>query len=213
MNEDIKKEENIDGPAPAAEEQPAAETAAEQASEPTEQASAAEPEEKEAGKLKKLKTENKRLKADLDVAQKAAAAAETTAAEAADRYARVCAEYENFRRRSVKEKEDTYAAATADALEALLPLLDNLSRAASYGEGEKVIEGVHMILGSLPDVLAKMNVTAYGQPGDTFDPAIHNAVMQVQNPDLPEGTVADVLQCGYRYGDKIIRHAMVSVVC
>ena len=213
MNEDIKKEENIDGPAPAAEEQSAAETAAEQASEPTEQASAAEPEEKEDKKLKKLKTENKRLKADLDVAQKAAAAAETTAAEAADRYARVCAEYENFRRRSVKEKEDTYAAATADALEALLPLLDNLSRAASYGEGEKVIEGVHMILGSLPDVLAKMNVTAYGQPGDTFDPAIHNAVMQVQNPDLPEGTVADVLQCGYRYGEKIIRHAMVSVVC
>lgn len=213
MNEDIKKEENIDGPAPAAEEQAAAETAAEQASEPTEQASAAEPEEKEDKKLKKLKTENKRLKADLDVAQKAAAAAETTAAEAADRYARVCAEYENFRRRSVKEKEDTYAAATADALEALLPLLDNLSRAASYGEGEKVIEGVHMILGSLPDVLAKMNVTAYGQPGDTFDPAIHNAVMQVQNPDLPEGTVADVLQCGYRYGEKIIRHAMVSVVC
>ena len=213
MNEDIKKEENIDGPAPAAAEQPTAETAAEQASEPTEQASAAEPEEKEDKKLKKLKAENKRLKADLDVAQKAAAAAETTAAEAADRYARVCSEYENFRRRSVKEKEDTYAAATADALEALLPLIDNLSRAASYGEGEKVIEGVHMILGSLPDVLAKMNVTAYGQPGDTFDPAIHNAVMQVQNPDLPEGTVADVLQCGYRYGEKIIRHAMVSVVC
>ena len=209
MNEDIKKEENIDGPAPA-EETPAEETPA---AEPAEQPSAAEPEEKEDKKLKKLKAENKKLKADLELAQKSAAAAESAAAEAADRYARVCAEYENFRRRSVKEKEDTYAAATADALEALLPLLDNLSRAASYGEGEKVIEGIHMILGSLPDVLSKMNVTAYGQPGDTFDPAIHNAVMQVQNPDLPEGTVADVLQCGYRYGDKIIRHAMVSVVC
>lgn len=207
MNEDIKKEDNI------AEETPAEPEAAEAAEAAEAGTPDAAPEEKEDKKLKKLKAENKRLKADLDVAQKAAAAAEATAAESADRYARVCAEYENFRRRSVKEKEDTYAAATADALEALLPLIDNLSRAASYGEGEKVIEGVHMILGSLPDVLAKMNVTAYGQPGDTFDPAIHNAVMQVQNPDLPEGTVADVLQCGYRYGEKIIRHAMVSVVC
>lgn len=201
------------------------ETAGKTAGEPTVEETAGEAAEKEPSgeadskekivenvKTAKVKAELKKARAELAEAQKAAAEAEAKAAAQQDQYTRLYAEYENFRRRSVKEKEDMYAAATADALTALLPLLDNLQRAAAYTEGEKVIEGVHMILGSLPDVLTRMNVTAFGARGDAFDPNLHNAVMQAESDELPSGTIADVLQCGYKFGDKIIRHAMVAVV-
>lgn len=163
-------------------------------------------------KDKKLKAENKKLKAENEENLKKIEKAESDLKEANDKYLRLCAEYDNFRRRSAKEKEDTYQAATADALEALLPILDNLMLASSYGSGEKVIEGIQMILKNVPDVLEKMKVTSFGVVGEPFDPNLHNAVMQVQDETKEDGTIAAVLQCGYKYGDKVIRHAMVSVV-
>jgi len=171
-------------------------------------------EEAEEGRRdKKSKAESKKLKNDLAAAQKALAEAEEKLSEATDKYTRLYAEYDNYRRRSQKEKEETYAAATADALTQLMPLLDNLQRAAAYQEDTKLVEGLKMILAGVPEVLGKMNIVAFGEKGDVFDPNIHNAVMQVADETAEEGTIADVLQCGYRYGDKVIRHAMVSVVC
>lgn len=162
---------------------------------------------------KKSKAENKKVKNELAAAQKALADAEEKLADATDKYTRLYAEYDNYRRRSQKEKEETYAAATADTLTQLMPLLDNLQRAAAYQEDAKLVEGLRMILSSVPEVLGKMNIVAFGEKGDVFDPNLHNAVMQVTDETAEEGTIAAVLQCGYRYGDKVIRHAMVSVVC
>ncbi len=168
-------------------------------------------EEKEK-KEKKLRAEIRSLRSETEKLEKKLKEAENKGAEAEDRYLRILAEYDNFRKRSAKEKEVIYGDATADAIQSLLPLLDNLMLASSYGSGDKVIEGVRMILDSLPDVLSKMNISSFGKPGDPFDPNLHNAVMRVSDENLEEGTVASVLQCGYKYGDKVIRHAMVSVV-
>ncbi|MBQ3791589.1 MAG: nucleotide exchange factor GrpE [Clostridia bacterium] len=163
-------------------------------------------------KEKKLRAEIRSLRSETEKLEKKLKEAENKGAEAEDKYLRILAEYDNFRKRSAKEKEVIYGDATADAIQSLLPLLDNLMLASSYGSGDKVIEGVRMILDSLPDVLSKMNISSFGKPGDPFDPNLHNAVMRVSDENLEEGTVASVLQCGYKYGDKVIRHAMVSVV-
>ncbi len=187
----------------------AAETAAAEAEETAESPK----EESDSARSKRLKAENRKLKLAVEESAKALAEAEKRIAELTDTYMRVCAEYENFRKRSAKEKEETYAAATGDSLIQMLPLMDNLSRAAAYTEGDKVVEGVHMILDSFPGVLEKMNVTAFGEKGEPFDPNFHNAIMQVQDPEAKEGTVAEVFQRGYRYRDRILRHAMVSVYC
>ena len=83
-----------------------------------------------------------------------------------------------------------------------------MERASAY-EGEQAAEGVKMILASVPDVLGKMNITAFGEPGETFDPNLHNAVMHVDDDQYGEGEILEVFQRGYRVGDKIIRYAMV----
>lgn len=206
-NEELKQE-SVKETATAAQEIPTEETPA------AEESPADASEEAEDGRRdKKVKAENKKLKTELAAAQKTLAETESKLAEATDKYTRLYAEYDNYRRRSQKEKEETYAAATADALTQLMPLLDNLQRAASYQEDAKLVEGLKMILSGVPEVLGKMNIVAFGEKGETFDPNFHNAVMQVTDETAEEGTIADVLQCGYRYGDKVIRHAMVSVVC
>lgn len=133
------------------------------------------------------------------------------AEEMKDKYLRTLAEYDNFRKRSAKEREGVYADAYADCIQNLLPLLDNLERASQFTEGDQVAQGVKMILGTLPDILGKMNVTAFGAPGDTFDPEIHNAVMHVDDEQYGEGEIVEVFQQGYKYGEKIIRYAMVRV--
>ncbi len=153
---------------------------------------------------KKHKAEIEKLKAELESEKEKVTAAE-------DKYLRVVAEYDNFRRRSQKEREGIYADAKADAVKELLPLIDNLQRATGYTEADKVAEGVSMILGTLPDVLSKMGIEAYGEPGEQFDPNIHNALMHEENPELGENVIVSVYQQGYRAGDKIIRYAMVTV--
>jgi molecular chaperone GrpE len=121
------------------------------------------------------------------------------------------AEYDNFRKRSAKERDGAYADAYTDALSAILPVIDNLERALMFSEGEALTEGVKMTLKQFEDAMGRLGVEAFGARGDAFDPHFHNAVMQVEDPELEANTIAEVFQKGYKKGDKIIRDAMVKV--
>ncbi len=203
----MTEEKNQTAPDMTEEQIPAEETAAEERA-PEE--NAAEEPVKE-GKDKK--NETKKLKAEVEQMKKSLADAEKQKAETEDKYLRVMAEYDNFRKRSAAERKSVYGDAVADTLTGLLPIIDNLEIASKYsgGDSEKVAEGVTMILSKLPDTLEKLNIKAFGQPGDTFDPAFHNAVMHVEDEEHGEGEIVEVLQTGYLYGDKVIRYAMVKV--
>ena len=128
-----------------------------------------------------------------------------------DKYLRMIAEYDNYRKRSTKEKESAYAEAYCDAIGAILPVIDNLERALAYSEGETLTEGVKMTLKQFEDTMQRLGINAYGARGDEFDPKIHNAIKQTEDPELGENQIAGVLQKGYCKGEKIIRHAMVTV--
>ena len=114
-----------------------------------------------------------------------------------DKYLRMIAEYDNFRKRSGKERESVYADAYSDALSAILPVMDNLERALAFSEGETLTEGVKMTLRQFEDALKRLGVESFGARGDEFDPKIHNAIMQTEDEDLGENKVAEVLQKGY----------------
>ena len=183
------------------------ETAPETAEVTSETAEAAETEEvapkaEEAKSSKKTKKEVAELKEKL-------AATETELAAQKDQYLRLLAEYDNFRRRSQKEKEGIYSDAYGEALKALLPVADNLELAVRYSQGDKVVEGVKMVLNQLHDSLSKMGIEEIETK--TFDPNVHNAVMHVEDDAYGEGEIVEVFQKGYRKGDKIIRYAMVKV--
>ena len=153
------------------------------------------------------KSENKevtKLKEQLEKTEKDLAAAN-------DKYLRMIAEYDNFRKRSAKERDGAYADAYTDALSAILPVIDNLERALMFAEGEALTEGVKMTLKQFEDAMTRLGVEAFGARGDTFDPRFHNAVMQMEDPELEANTIAEVFQKGYKKGDKIIRDAMVKV--
>ena len=139
------------------------------------------------------------------------AKAEADLAAMNDKYLRMIAEYDTYRKRSVKEKENTYADAYGDAISAILPVIDNLERALMFADGEALTEGVKMTLKQFEDTMSRLGVNAYGERGDEFDPMIHNAIMQVEDSELGENKIAEVLQKGYSKGEKIIRHAMVKV--
>ena len=134
-----------------------------------------------------------------------------------DRYLRLAAEYDNFRKRSAKEREAAYTDAYADALNQIIPVIDNLERAAGFaadgtaGDAKQLADGVKMILNQFTDVLKKLGIESFGEAGETFDPQLHNAIMHEDNPELGENVITDVFQKGYRRGDKIIRFAMVKV--
>ena len=128
-----------------------------------------------------------------------------------EKYLRMIAEYDNYRKRSTKEKESAYADAYCDAISAILPVIDNLERALAYSEGETLTEGVKMTLKQFEDTMERLGMKAYGERGDEFDPRIHNAIMQTEDPELGENRIAAVMQKGYCKGEKIIRHAMVTV--
>jgi molecular chaperone GrpE len=131
--------------------------------------------------------------------------------EADDKYLRMAAEYDNFRRRSREEREGVYEAAVADTVAELLPIIDNLERAAMY-DGEKVKEGLVMIEKSVGEVFSKLGIEAVGALGDKFDPNLHNAVMHSEDESLGEGEITDVFQKGYKKGKRVIRFAMVKSV-
>ena len=155
-------------------------------------------------KASKLKSENKALTAENEKLKK-------ELAETSDKYLRMLAEYDNVRRRTQKEKEGIYADAYESALSAVLPVADNLERAALCTDGESLSDGVKMIIKQFSEALGKLGVEAYGARGDAFDPVVHNAVMQIEDEELGENTVAEVLQKGYKKGDRILRHAVVKV--
>lgn len=166
------------------------------------------------GKLKGAdKKRLKKAEAELADTKKKLEAAEAALAEEKDKYMRMFAEYENFRRRTAKEKEGIYSDAYADCVQGILPIIDNLERAAAaVPEGEAdtgLAKGVTMTLKSASDALNKLGITEI--PTETFDPNVHNAVMHVDDETLGEGVILDVYQKGYKKGDKVIRCAMVRV--
>ena len=127
-----------------------------------------------------------------------------------DRYLRMAAEYDNFRRRSREEKEGVYDHAVFDTVSELLPILDNLERATQYEDADKVREGLSMLLKTTEEVLKKLGIEAFGAVGDTFDPQIHNAVFHEEDDSRGEGEITEVFQKGYKKGKKILRFAMVK---
>ena len=155
-------------------------------------------------KVKKLEAEIEELKSAIN---------ENTVkmAELNDKYLRMMAEYDNFRKRSAKEKDGIYADAYSDAISNILPVLDNIERATAYTDAEAVLKGVQMILKGAEEAFEKMGVTSFGQKGDTFDPNRHNAVMHIEDENLGENVITEVFQKGYMKGDKVIRYAMVIV--
>lgn len=130
-----------------------------------------------------------------------------------DQFLRICAEYDNFRRRSQKEKQDIYTSSQADVYKELLPVLDNFDRAANNSDAslEDYKKGIELIFNQFKEILAKNGVESFGETGDAFDPNIHNAVMSVQDDTLGENVIADVFSKGYKLGDRVIREAVVKV--
>lgn len=179
---------------------------------PTDQ-EASETQEKAPDKKEKKAAdkEAKKLRAEVEKLEKQLENAKADIAAAEDKYLRLAAEYDNFRKRSTKEREAIYGDAAADCIKELLPVIDNLQRATEYTAPDKVAEGIEMILGSLPAVFEKMNITPFGKPGDTFNPNIHNAVMHVEDEEHGENEIVEVFQQGYSIGDRIVRYAMVKV--
>ena len=127
-----------------------------------------------------------------------------------DKHLRMAAEYDNFRRRSREEKEATYENALADTVAELLPIIDNLDRAAGFTEGEKVLEGLVLTAKATKAALEKLGIEEFGAPGDTFDPNLHNAVLHVEDDSFGENEIVEVFQKGYKKGKHIIRFAMVK---
>lgn len=164
---------------------------------------AAETEKKEKKSSKKDK-ENKKI-AELENALK----------ESEDKYIRMLAEYDNFKKRTQKEKESLYKEGIADSVANLLTVLDNLDRAAAVdvekSDAQSVVDGVNKILEQAKEVFSKMGVEEIPAKGEKFDPGLHNAVMHEDNDELDENTVSEVFLKGYKMGDKIIRHSMVKV--
>ena len=162
--------------------------------------------ETKAEKKKAKKTDSKIAELEKALLEKDALLAEQN-----DKYMRMMAEYDNFRKRSAKEKEGTYADAYADALTSIIPIIDNLERAVGVTDADGVLKGLEMTLKGAGEALTKMGVEAFGAEGDQFDPNIHNAVMMVDDENHKEGEIVSVFQKGYKKGDKIIRYAMVTV--
>lgn len=127
-----------------------------------------------------------------------------------DKYLRMAAEYDNFRRRSREEKDGIYETALADTVAELLPIIDNLERAAGYEDGEKVLEGLVMIAKSAVAAFDKLGIEEIGKVGEKFDPNLHNAVLHVEDEAFGEGEIVEVFQKGYKKDKRIIRFAMVK---
>ena len=165
---------------------------------------------------KKDKRVMKVLEKQLADALKAADEAQKEKEAVNDTYLRMLAEYDNFRKRVQKEKETLYTDGMADAVEKLLPVLDNLDRAAAIevtgDEAKAVLDGVNKILDQAKEVFEKLGVAEIPAKGEKFDPELHNAVMHEDDPDSDESIITDVFMKGYKMGDKVIRYSMVKVV-
>ncbi len=129
-----------------------------------------------------------------------------------DQFLRLAAEYDNYRKRTAKEKENLWTEAKADTVQAFLPVYDNLDRAMKQETADEAYKkGVEMTMNQLKEVFAKLGVTEIEAEGRPFDPNLHNAVMHIEDENLGENTVAQVFQAGFMLGEKVIRFAMVQV--
>ncbi|MBQ7346205.1 MAG: nucleotide exchange factor GrpE [Oscillospiraceae bacterium] len=129
-----------------------------------------------------------------------------------DAHLRVAAEFDNFRKRTIKEKEASYGNGKADAVAKMLPIYDNLERALNQStEDEAYKKGVEMTMNELVKIFTGLGVEIFGNVGDAFDPNFHNAVMHVENEELGENVIATVFQKGFKIGEKVVRFAMVQV--
>ncbi len=129
-----------------------------------------------------------------------------------DAHLRVAAEFDNFRKRTVKEKEASYGNGKADAVAKILPVYDNLERALNQETSDAAYKkGVEMTMNELVKILNSLGVEIFGEIGDAFDPNLHNAVMHIDSEELEENVIAQVFQKGFKIGDKIVRFAMVQV--
>ena len=163
------------------------------------------PEKKEKKLGRKKEDERAALEAEKEALEKEKAAL-------SDKYLRICAEYDNFRRRSQKEKDNLYGEIRANTVQQFLPVYDNLERALKQGtEDEAYRKGVEMIMTQFESTLEKLGVKKIESLGKTFDPNLHNAVMHVDDESMGENTIVDVFQEGFQLGDKVIRFAMVKV--
>ena len=194
--------------------QPAEETPEEPQEAPQEEAPPAEekvPDEKAEkaarGKKKKEKTYTL-TREQMEAAELAARQLESVK----DQFVRLTAEYDNYRKRTTKEKDALYQDAKADTIKAFLAVYDNLERALKQETADEAFKkGVEMTMTQLKTVLEKLGITEIPALGQTFDPNLHNAVMHVEDENFGENTVCDVFQAGFQLGDKVIRFAMVKV--
>ncbi len=165
--------------------------------------------EKDAAEVKSEKPADK--KAEKKKASEELESTKKELEETKNKYLLMLAEYDNFRKRSQKERENAYSDAYADAVKALLPVFDNIERAGAFADSENTAKGLEMIVNQFKNVLSSLGIEQFGEVHESFDPNIHNAVMQVEDETFGENEIAEVLQKGYRRGDKIIRFAMVKV--
>ena len=129
-----------------------------------------------------------------------------------DAHLRLAAEYDNFRKRTIKEKEASYGNGKADAVAKMLPVYDNLERALNQPtEDAAYKKGVEMTMAELVKIFTALGVEIFGEKGDAFDPNLHNAVMHIDDETLAENSIAMVFQKGFKIGDKVVRFAMVQV--
>ena len=129
-----------------------------------------------------------------------------------DAHLRVAAEFDNFRKRTIKEKEASYGNGKADAVAKILPIYDNLERALNQETSDAAYKkGVEMTMNELVKIFTALGVEIFGNVGDAFDPNLHNAVMHIDSEELEENTISQVFQKGFKIGEKIVRFAMVQV--
>ena len=129
-----------------------------------------------------------------------------------DAHLRLAAEFDNFRKRTVKEKESSYGNGKADAVAKMLPVYDNLERALNQETSDAAYKkGVELTMNELLKIFTGLGVEVFGNVGDAFDPNLHNAVMHIDSEELDENTISQVFQKGFKIGDKIVRFAMVQV--
>ena len=164
-------------------------------------------------------TEKKEATAEKAPAEKAPTKKRTSAKEweekynaQYDSYLRLAADYDNYRKRTAKEKDAAYGNGKADAIEKLLPVYDNLERALQQETADEAYKkGVELTMTQLVSIFESLGVEIFGNKGDTFDPNLHDAVMHTEDESLGENTISMVFQKGFKLGDKIVRFAMVQV--
>ena len=196
--------------------QPAEETPEEPKEQPQEEAPPAEESAESAEKAEKAPKGKKKKEKTYTLTQAQMEAAELAAEQlesVKDQFVRLTAEYDNYRKRTQKEKESIYQDAKADTIKEFLAVYDNLQRAVST-EGDEDSphkKGLEMIFHQYQEILKKLGVTEIEAQGQTFDPEKHNAVMHIDDENFGENVVSQVFQAGFMLGDKVIRHAIVQV--